>query len=39
MPRASERPNTGCNLERRRDKMIAQDTAELIILLKGCSQH
>lgn len=39
MPRASERPNTGCNLEHRRDKMIAQDTAELIILLKGCSQH
>lgn len=39
MPRASERPNTGCNLERRRDKMIARDTAELIILLKGCSQH
>lgn len=39
MPRASERPKTGCNLEHRRDKMIAQDTAELIILLKGCSQH
>lgn len=39
MPQASERPYIGCNLEHRRDKMIAQDTAELIILLKGCSQH
>lgn len=30
---------TGHNLEWRGDKMIAQDTAELIIVLKGCRQH
>lgn len=39
MPWAPEGPNTDFNVEHRIDQMITLDAAELILFIKGCSQH